>query len=163
ARRHALTLAQAQGLTYINGYDDPAIIAGQGTIGLEILKQVPEVDVVVVPVGGGGLIAGVALAIKTLTPQVRIIGVEPKRVASLTAALDAGHPVMADFKPTLADGLAVPQVGDNAFALARQYVDEVILVGERAIALAVLRLIELEKSVVEGAGAAALAACMQQL
>ncbi len=163
ARQHAMTLAEAHGFTYINGYDDPAIIAGQGTMGLEILEQVPDVDVVIVPVGGAGLIAGVALAIKTLKPQVRVIGVEPKRVASLTAALEAGRPVMADIKPTLADGLAVPQVGANAFVLARQYVDQVVTVGERAIALAALRLIELEKSVVEGAGAAPLAACMQQL
>ncbi len=163
ARQHAMTLVESQGLTYINGYDDPAIIAGQGTIGLEILEQVPDVDAVIVPVGGAGLIAGIALAIKSLKPQVKVYGVEPKRVASLTAALAAGRPVMADIKPTLADGLAVPKVGEHAFALARQHVDAVYTVGERAIALAVLRLIELEKSVVEGAGAAGLAACMQQL
>jgi len=163
ARQHAQTLVKERGLTYIHGYDDPAIIAGQGTMGLEILEQVPDVDAVVIPVGGGGLIAGVALAIKTLKPHVKVYGVEPKRAACFTAALQAGEPVNVEFRPTLADGLAVPRVGDNALAIARSLVDEVVTVGERAIALAVLRLIELEKSVIEGAGAVPLAACMEGL
>lgn len=158
SREYAMTLVESRGLTYINGYDDPAIIAGQGTIGLEILEQVKDVDAIVVPLGGGGLIAGIALAVKTQRPDVRIIGVEPKRAASYVAALEAGEPVMIDMKPTLADGLAVPKVGGNAFVIARRFVDEVVTVGERAIARAVLRLVECEKAVVEGAGAAGLAA-----
>ena len=160
ARVRADEIAAEKNLTYINGFDDPAIIAGQGTLGLEIAQQVPEVDAVIVPIGGAGLIAGVALALKTLKPKVQIIGVEPERAASFTAALRAGRPVRVEMKPTLADGLAVAQVGENAFKLARDLVDKVVLVGEHAIALAILRLLELEKSVVEGGGAAPLAACL---
>lgn len=160
AAEHAHTLVADKGLTYINGFDDPAIIAGQGTLGLELLEQLPEMDAVIVPVGGAGLIAGVALAIKSIKPRVTVIGVEPARVASLTAALEAGEPVRIDAKPTLADGLAVPRVGDHAFAIAKQHVDRVVTVDEHAIAQGVLRLAELEKSVVEGAGAAGLAALL---
>ncbi len=160
ARLRAEEVAAAEGFTYINGYDDPAIIAGQGTIGLEIAMQVPGVDAVILPIGGAGLIAGAALALKTLKPLVQIIGVEPVRAASYTAALAAGKPTPVEMKPTLADGLAVPQVGANAFAIARTVVDKTVLVGEHDIALAILRLMELEKAVVEGAGAAPLAACL---
>jgi len=145
---------------YINGYDDVEIIAGTGTIGIEMLEQVPHVDVIVVPVGGAGLIAGIALAAKTLNPQVRVIGVEPNRCASFISALEAGHPVMANVRPTLADGLAVPQVGPHAFVVAREHVDEVVLVDEKDVALAVLRLVETQKMVVEGGGATGLAALL---
>lgn len=160
ARAHADELAAARGVTYINGFDDPAIIAGQGTIGLEIAAQVPEVEAVIVPIGGAGLVAGIALAMKTLKPDVKVLGVEPERAASFTAALAAGRPVEFAMKPTLADGLAVPKVGENAFQIARGLVDRTVLVTERQIALAVLRMMELEKAVVEGAGAAPLAACL---
>ena len=163
ARTRAEEIVSTQGLTYINGYDDPDIIAGQGTLGLEIAAQVPEVDAVIVPVGGAGLIAGVALALKTLKPGVQILGVEPKHAASFTAARAAGRPVPIAMKPTLADGLSVPKVGENAYRIARNLVDRVLLVGEGEIALAILRLLELEKSVVEGAGAAPLAACLAGL
>jgi len=163
ARACADEIAVEKKLTYINGFDAPAIIAGQGTLGLEIVAQVPDVDAVIVPVGGAGLIAGVALALKTLKPDVKVIGVEPERAASFTAALSAGRPVKVEVRPTLADGLSVPQVGENAFRLARHLVDKTILVGEHAIALAILRLLELEKAVVEGAGAAPLAACLAGL
>src|SRR6185369_6344623 len=160
ARARAEEIALEKGFTYINGYDDPAIIAGQGTIGLEIAQQVPDLDAVIVPIGGAGLIAGVGLALKTLKPQVKIIGVEPERAASFTAALQAGKPIQIEMKPTLADGLSVPKVGENAFRLARQRVDRTVLVSEHDLARAVLRLIELEKTVVEGAGAAPLAVCL---
>ena len=160
ARARADQIASDQGLQYINGYDDPAIIAGQGTIGLEILEQVPNFDAVIVPVGGGGLIAGIALAIKSQKPNVAIIGVEPRRAASFTEALRAGKPVATQMQPTLADGLAVGQAGDHAFAIAEHRVDEMVLVDEHHIALAILRLLELDKSLVEGAGAAGLAACL---
>jgi threonine dehydratase len=163
ARERANEIARERQLTYINGFDDPAIIAGQGTLGLEIAAQVPDVDAVIVPIGGGGLIAGVALAMKTLKPGVKIIGVEPERAASFTAALAAGKPVAVEVKPTLADGLSVPKVGENAFGVARHLVDKTLLVGEREIALAILRLLELEKAVVEGAGAVPLAACLAGL
>jgi threonine dehydratase len=160
ARARADKIAAQKGLTYINGFDNPAIIAGQGTIGLEIAAQVSDLDAVIVPIGGAGLIAGVSLALKTLKPGVTIIGVEPERAASYTAALVAGHPVQIEMQPTLADGLSVPRVGDNAFRLAHEHVDQTVLVGEHDLARAVLRLMELEKAVVEGAGAAPLAACL---
>ncbi len=162
-REHAMRLVAERGLTYINGYDHPDVIAGQGTLGLEILEQVPEVEAVIVPVGGAGLIAAVSLAVKTRKPSVRIIGVEPARAASFSAALAAGKPVPITMEPTLADGLAVPCVGANAFELARGRVDRHVEVAEQTLALAILRLIELEKAVVEGAGAAPLAALLAGL
>jgi len=158
ARAHAV--AAEKGLAYIDGYDDPAIIAGQGTLGIEILDQVKDVDAVIVPVGGAGLIAGVSLAIKTLRPQTKVIAVESENGASFSAALQAGKPTRVDLKPTLADGLAIPQVGANAFAIARDHVDQTVTVAEEQIAIAILRLIELEKTVVEGAGATPLAALL---
>jgi threonine dehydratase len=160
ARSKADQIAAEEGLTYINGFDDPAIIAGQGTIGLEIARQVPDVDAVIVPIGGAGLIAGVALALKSVRPETRIFGVEPERAASFTAALAAGAPVQIEMKPTLADGLSVPKVGENAFRLACDLVEKTLLVSEQDIARSVLRLMELEKAVVEGAGACPLAACL---
>ncbi len=160
ARACADQIAAAEGCTYINGYDDPAIIAGQGTVGLEIASQVPDAAAVIVPVGGGGLIAGVALALKAIKPNLKIIGVEPERAATFAAALQAGRPVPIELRPTLADGLSVPQAGRNAFRLARELVDRWVLVSEKDLARSVLRLMELEKAVVEGAGAAPLAACL---
>ena len=156
-------LAARDRLCYIHGFDAPAIIAGQGTVGLEILEQVPDVEAIVVPIGGGGLLAGVAAAVKPLRPNVKIIGVEPANAASFTAALRAGAPVDCPTNPTLADGLAVRRVGQLAFEIARPLVERIVTVGEDDLALAVLRLLELEKSVVEGAGAAPLAACMAGL
>lgn len=163
ARHRADQIASERSLTYINGYDDPPIIAGQGTLGIEIIEQVPDLDAVIVPVGGAGLIAGIATAIRHLKPNVMIIGAEPERCACFTAAIKGGGPVQVDAKATVADGLAVPKVGKNAFETARPLVDKVLLVSEHHLALAILRLLELEKSVVEGAGAAGLAACLAGL
>jgi threonine dehydratase len=157
---HAQELAASRGLTYIHGFDDPAIIAGQGTVGLEILQQVPDVEAIVVPIGGGGLVAGVALAVKSIMPEVRIIGVEPAHAAAFSAAQVAGRPVKIALDPTVADGLAVGKVGDLAFSIAAPRIDHLVTVSEDELALAMLRLVELEKSVVEGAGAAPLAAAM---
>jgi threonine dehydratase len=163
ARAAADALVAAKGLTYIHGFDAPDIIAGQGTLGLEILDQVPDVDAIVCPVGGAGLVAGVSLAVKTLRPRVKIIGVESMATGNLTAALRAGKPVRVPRRPTLADGLATLTVGGNAFALARRHVDRVVRVTEDWIALAILRMVELEKCVVEGAAATPLAAMMAGL
>ncbi len=160
AKARAHEIAKEKGLAYIDGYDDPAIIAGQGTMGLEIIEQVPDLDAVVVPVGGGGLLAGVALAVKTLRPQTKIIAVEAEHVASFSAALRAGKPTPIEMEPTLADGLAIPQVGTNAFEVARSRVDKTMTVTEEQIALAILRIVELEKGVIEGAAATPLAACL---
>jgi threonine dehydratase len=160
AKARADEIAKEKGLAYIDGYDDPAIIAGQGTMGLEIVEQIPDLEAVIIPVGGAGLLAGVSLAIKTLRPKVKIIAVEAENVASFSAALEAGKPTKIAMRPTLADGLAIPKVGSNAFQIARPLVDLVVIVSEEQIALAILRLIELQKSVVEGAAATTLAACM---
>ncbi len=158
ARLKADEIAQHEDLTYIHGFNDAAVIAGQGTLGLEILEQVPDCQAVVVPVGGAGLIAGLALAIKSTRPDVKVIGVESNRAAAFQAAMVAGHPVNVECHPTLADGLAVGKIGDNSFDLARRYVDCVVGVGEDVIPSAILRMLELEKIVVEGAAAAGLAA-----
>ncbi len=160
AKAHAHEIAKEKALAYIDGYDDPAIINGQGTMGLEIVGQVPDLDAVIVPVGGAGLLAGVSLAVKTLRPDVKIVAVEAENVASFSAALEASKPVEIALHPTLADGLAIPQVGSNAFEIARSLVDQTVTVTEEQIALAILRLVELEKSVVEGAAATPLAACL---
>jgi threonine dehydratase len=160
AKAHAHELAQQQGLAYIDGYDDPGIIAGQGTMGIEIVEQVPDLDAVIVPVGGGGLIAGVALAVKTLKPNAQIIAVEADNVASFSAALRAGEPTSINTQPTLADGLAIPQVGANAFRIAKNLVDRCVVVSEEQIAVSILRIVELEKGVVEGSAATPLAACL---
>jgi len=160
AKAHAHEIAKEKGLAYIDGYDDPAIIAGQGTMGLEIVEQVPDLDAVIIPVGGAGLLAGVSLAVKTLRPDAKIVAVEAENVASFSAALEAGKPVKVALRPTLADGLAIPQVGSNAFEIARSLVDQTITVTEEEIAVAILRLVELEKSVIEGAAATPLAACL---
>ncbi|XP_072172910.1 L-threonine ammonia-lyase-like [Diadema setosum] len=158
SKKLALYLAKKRGYFYVNGYDNPHIIAGQGSMGLEIMEQVPDVDAVVIPVGGAGMIAGVALAIKSLNPSIQIIGVESELTRSFSAAMEAGKPEYFKVGPTLADGLAVPVVGVNAFATAQSLVDKMITVSEDNIALSILRLIEVEKAVVEGAGATGLAA-----
>ncbi len=156
ARRYALDVAARDGLTRIHGFDDAHVIAGQGTMGLEILEDVPDADAVVVPTGGAGLLAGVSIVARALRPGIQIIAVETAAAPSFSASLAAGRPTQVPIRPTLADGLAVGRVGDVSFALAAALVDQVVTAGEAALALAVLRLLELEKTVVEGAGAAAL-------
>ncbi|MDQ2916698.1 MAG: threonine ammonia-lyase [Pseudomonadota bacterium] len=158
ARVEAEAIAARQGLTFIHPFDNLHVMAGQGTIALEILEQTPSVQAIVAPVGGGGLLAGIGTVIEARKPDVRVVGVEPTHAACLTAALAAGHPVTVTLSSTLADGLAVSRAGALPFEVLRRIVDQVVTVDEAAIALAVLRLIELEKSVVEGAGAAPLAA-----
>lgn len=148
------------GWEYLNGFDHPDIIAGAGTMGLEIDEQVDDIDYCVVPVGGAGLIAGVALALSTVRPSCTVLGVEPERCASFRAALQAGSPVSAPTSPTLADGLAVPKVGANAFEVAKDTVQDMVTVNERQIAISMLRLVEHEKMVVEGGGAVGLAAIL---
>jgi threonine dehydratase len=158
ARVRAEEIAQSKGLTFIHPFDNVNVMAGQGTMALEILDQTPDVEAIVVPVGGGGLLAGIGTVFKALRPQVHVVGVEPDHAACLTAARAAGHPVTVALSPTLADGLAVPLLGKLPFAVLERVVDQVVTVDEAHIALAILRLIELEKSVVEGGGAAPLAA-----
>lgn len=163
ARAEADRLATEEGLAYIHGFDAPDIIAGQGTIGLEILEQVKNADAIVCPVGGGGLLAGLCLAVKSMRKKIRIIGVESTATGNLTAALKARRPVLRPRRPTLADGLATLTVGPNAFSLIRGRVDRVVQVGEDWIALAILRFVERDKIVIEGAAATPLAAMMAGL
>ena len=158
ARARAEELAAQDGLTFIHPFDNLDVMAGQGTMGLEILEQTPNVDAVVVPVGGGGLLSGIGTVMKSLKPSVRVVGVEPAHAACFTAARAAGHPVCVPLTPTLADGLSVAMLGALPFGVLQRVVDDVVTVNEANIALAILRLIELEKSVVEGAGAVPLAA-----
>ena len=160
ARRGAAAIADRDGLDRIHGFDDPRVIAGQGTMALEILEDVPEAAAIVVPTGGAGLLAGVAVAAKALRPDIRIVAVETAAAPSFSASLAAGRPTQVPIHPTLADGLAVGRVGELSFLLAAPLVDQVVTVDEAELSLAVLRLLELEKTVVEGAAASALAALL---
>ena len=153
-------LAAEEELSIIHAFDDEDVIAGQGTMGLEILEQVPDVSVVVVPVGGGGMISGIACAIKEIKPDVRIIGVEADAAASAKASRDAGEVVKIAASDTLADGIATKRIGEITYPLIERYVDELVSVGEEEIAAAILLLIEREKTVAESAGAVGLAALM---
>lgn len=146
--------------TVVHPFDDMRIIAGQGTVGLEILEQVPDVGTVVVPIGGGGLAAGVISAIRALRPQVRIVGVQAAACSSLQASLAAGSPTSVHLTPTMADGIAIKQPGGNNFPILRDGLDDIVTVDDDAIGEAILWLIERSKQVVEGAGAVALAALM---
>jgi threonine dehydratase len=154
----ARSLAAERGLTMIHPFDDPAVIAGQGTIGLEMLQQLPELGAVVVPVGGGGLISGIAVALKTLRPTIRIIGVEAEQAASAVLSRQTGRAMELGAIKTIADGIAVKRVGDLTFALMQQYVDDLVTVSDEDIAAAILIYMERIRVVVEGAGAASLAA-----
>ena len=159
AGRHAHERARRDNLVFVHPYEDEHVIAGQGTVGLEMLQTVPDLDILVVPVGGGGLISGIALAAKSLRPQIRIFGVESKTYPSMNQRL-AGQPVQVG-GDTIAEGIAVKDVGDIAFGIIRRLVEEVLVVDEETIERAVVALIEIEKTVAEGAGAAALAALLQ--
>jgi len=157
----AVRLRDEQQFTFIHPFDDPGVMAGQGTIGLELLEQVPQLEAVVVPIGGGGLIGGVACAIKEMQPEVRVVGVQTSRLPSMQAAIEAHHPVTVDPATTIADGIAVRRAGDLTLPLVERYVDEIVTVEEDEIASAILMLLEREKTLAEGAGAAALAALLQ--
>ncbi len=156
----ARQLAADTGAAYVHPFDDPAVIAGQATLALEALFAFPDADAFVVPVGGGGLLAGTATVVKALRPDALVIGVEPAHAPGLAVALRAGGPVRIPTSASLADGLVVSRTGENTFAINRRLVDRVVTVTEDELAVAVLRLHEQENAVIEGAGAAALAACL---
>jgi threonine dehydratase len=158
----AQRLAQEKGLTFIHAFNDPWVVAGQGTIGLEVYEQNPDLDAVVVPVGGGGLIGGIALVLKTLNRKIRVIGVQAESVPSMKAALQKGRSIRLPPAVTIADGIAVRAVGDMPLALVKKYVDDIVTVSEGEIANAVLLLLEIEKTVAEGAAAVSLAALMNK-
>lgn len=154
----ARRLADEEGLTMVSAFDDRHVIAGQGTMGLELLEQVPDLDLVVVPVGGGGMISGIALALKAARPDVRVIGVEAEAAPSARASRDAGHIVGIQSSHTLADGIATKRVGELTFPMMEALVDDLVVVSEEEIASAILLLLERQKTLVEGGAAVALAA-----
>jgi threonine dehydratase len=161
AYAEARRLEHVEQLTFVHPFDDPDVIAGQGTVALEVLEQEPELEAIVVPVGGGGLVSGVATAVKALRPGAKVIGVETEVLPCMLQAIDAGKPVTLEGANTIADGIAVKRAGDLTFEHVRKYVDEIVTVSEEEIASAILYLLEREKTVVEGAGAVAVAALMQ--
>jgi len=162
ACEEAVRLGQQQNLTFVHPFDDDAVIAGQGTMGLELLQQYPQMEVVIVPVGGGGLIGGVGCAIKESNSKVRVIGVLTARLPSMKVAMSEGKPVTLAPAATIADGIAVRRAGERTLPLVQKYVDEIVTVDEEEIANAVLLLLEREKTLAEGAGAAGLAALINR-
>ncbi len=162
ACEEATRLCEAEGMTFIHPFDDPLVMAGQGTIGLELLEQIENLEAVVVPIGGGGLIGGVACALKESKPDVRVIGVQTARLPSMKEAVAAHHPVTIEPATTIADGIAVRRAGEVTFPVVAHYVDEIVTVNEDEIASAILTLLEREKTLAEGAGAAGLAAVLQR-
>ncbi|MBQ8926980.1 MAG: threonine ammonia-lyase [Oscillospiraceae bacterium] len=160
AYQRALELRDEKGYTFIHPFDDEDVIAGQGTIGLEISKQLRDVDVVVVPVGGGGLISGVAFALKTLNPNIRVYGVQASGAPSMVQSLEMDEIVCLDKVSTVADGIKVKEPGVNTFELVRKYVDDVVTVTDDEVSTAILTLIEQQKLIAEGAGAVSVAAVM---
>ncbi|GGG64739.1 threonine ammonia-lyase [Edaphobacter dinghuensis] len=162
AYEEAKRICTEEGMTFIHPFDDPLVMAGQGTIGLELLEQVPELQAVVVPIGGGGLIGGIACAIKESRPDIRVIGVQTSRLPSMAEAVRQHHPVTLGSATTIADGIAVRRAGEVTFPVIEKYVDEIVTVDEDEIASAILVLLEREKTLAEGAGATALAALIQK-
>jgi threonine dehydratase len=162
ACEEAVRRSQQFGMTFVHPFDDEVVIAGQGTMGLEILQQVPDIEAVIAPIGGGGLIAGVACAVKATNPNVRVIGVQPARLPSMKVAIAEGQPVTLSPAATIADGIAVRRAGEKTLPLIQKYVDDIVTVDEEEIANAILLLLEREKTLAEGAGAAAIAALINR-
>ncbi len=156
----AIELRDQMGYTFVHPFNDPKVIAGQGTIGLEILEEMPHIDAVVVPVGGGGLISGVAFALKTLRPDIKVYGVQAAGAPSMAKSMEKSERIHLDSVSTIADGIAVKEPGDLTYELCQKYVDEIVTVSDDEIAAAILALIEKQKLIAEGAGAAAVAAVM---
>ena len=160
AYEEALRLQAETGATFIHPFDDDEVIAGQGTIGIEILEQIDNLDAIIVPIGGGGLISGVAYAVKQLRPEIKVYGVQAERAPGMLKSREAGEPITLDSVSTFADGIAVKHPGSTTFALIEKYVDEIVTVSEDEIAAAILSLIEKQKLIAEGAGAVSVAAAM---
>ena len=160
AYNRALELKEERGYTFVHPFDDPYVIAGQGTIGLEIMNEMSDVDAVIVPIGGGGLIAGVACAIKSVSPHVKVYGVQAAGAPSMYNAIHAGKREPLSTVSTIADGIAVKNPGELTYEMVKQYVDDIALVTEDEIAAAILALIEKQKMIAEGAGAVSVAAAM---
>jgi len=157
---HALELARDRGLTFVHPFDDERICAGAGTTGLELLEAVNDVDVVVVPIGGGGLISGIAVAIKESNPKIRVYGVEPTGAASTRLSLDSGRAMRLTSMNTIADGLAAPMTGELNYEIVNRYVDDVVVIDDEVIAEGVRQLVASAKLVAEAAGGAAVGALL---
>jgi threonine dehydratase len=162
AYEEARRICVAENMTFIHPFDDPAVMAGQGTIGLELMEQIDGLEAVVVPVGGGGLIGGIACAVKESNPKIKVVGVQTSRLPSMAVAVNEHHPVTIPAATTIADGIAVRRSGDVTLPVVERYVDEIVTVDEDEIASAILTLLEREKTLAEGAGAAGLAALLQK-
>jgi len=162
AYEEAMRLGAQDRLTFVHAFNDDEVIAGQGTLGLELLEQHPDLELVVVPVGGGGLIGGIGCALKETNPRIQVIGVQPARLPSVKVALSEGKPVTLPSAVTIADGIAVRRTGELTLPLIQKYVDDIVTVEEEEIANAVLLLLEREKTLAEGAGAAAVAALVNR-
>jgi threonine dehydratase len=160
ACEEALERGRREKLTFVHAFDDEAVIAGQGTLGLEILQQHPDIEVIVAPIGGGGLIGGISCAVKESNPKVQVLGVQPARLPSMQVAIAEGKPVTLGSAATIADGIAVRRAGEKTLPLVQKYVDQIVTVDEEEIANAILLLLEREKTLAEGAGAAAIAAVL---
>lgn len=160
AYRKALQLQEEHGYTLVHPFDDPLVIAGQGTIGLEIIEEMPDVEAVIVPVGGGGLISGIAFTLKTLKPDIKIYGVQTEGAPSMVESLKTNNRIRLNSVSTIADGIAVKEPGINTFEMCQKYVDEIVTVSDDEVASAILTLIEQQKLVAEGAGAVSVAAAM---
>lgn len=160
AYQKALQLKEEKGYTFIHPFDDEYVIAGQGTIGLELLNQLPDVEAVIVPVGGGGLISGVAFALKSLKPDVKVYGVQAQGAASMLRSIEDAHRECLPSVSTVADGIAVKEPGEITFDMCNKYVDEIVTVSEDEICAAILALMEQQKLIAEGAGAVSVAAAM---
>ncbi len=161
AYAEAVRLCESEGMVFVHPFDDAAVMAGQGTIALEMMEQIANLEAVIVPIGGGGLIGGMACAIKETNPGIRVIGVQTERLPSMLEAMTAQHPVTISAGTTIADGIAVRTAGKLTYPVVAKYVDEIVTVAEDEIASAILVLLEREKTLAEGAGAAALAALLQ--
>ena len=160
AYRKALQLQEEHGYTLVHPFDDPLVIAGQGTIGLEIIEEMPDVEAVIVPVGGGGLISGIAFTLKTLKPDIKIYGVQTEGAPSMVESLKTNNRIRLNSVSTIADGIAVKEPGINTFDMCQKYVDEIVTVSDDEVASAILTIIEQQKLVAEGAGAVSVAAAM---
>ncbi len=160
AYNHALALRDKEGYTFLHPFNDEDVIAGQGTIGLELVEQIPDLDAVIVPIGGGGLISGIAYTLKTVNPKIKVYGVEAAGAASMKAALEKGEMDALASVSTFADGIAVKKPGELTYEICKNYVDEIVTVSDDEIAAAILALMEKQKLVTEGAGAVAVAAAM---
>ncbi len=160
AAARARELQETEGFVYVHAFDDDLIIAGQGTIGFEIVESKPEINIIIVPIGGGGIISGIAIAAKSLLPKVRIIGVQAENCAPVKPSLEQGKPVEINFQPTIADGIAVKRPGEKTLEIIGQYVDEIVTVSEEEIARGIFHCVQNNRLVVEGAGAAGVAALL---